>query len=208
MSLELEREHAVQVLCRLYAQDHLTTEELESRLEAAYRATSLAELQALTPGLPADVNAGSQPAHAVYQPSHDAVVRAESRILCVFAQKRKRGEWEPGTHTSVDAVFGSVELDLREARIAPGLTTLEINAVFAEVTVIVPPGLQVECDGNAIMGEFADKVFEGASGPGTASVRIGGTAVFSSVNVKMRFPDETPLEALKRERLAKKSAKR
>lgn len=206
MSLELEREHTVQVLCRWYAQDHLTTEELESRLEAAYRATTLAELQSLTAGLPAELVGGSQGAPA-YDPVHGAVTSPRGRILCIFAQKRKRGEWEPATHTSVDAAFGSLELDLREARIAAGVTTIDINAAFAEVTVIVPPGLHVECDGTAIIGEFADAIFEGAAGPDTATVRVTGTVVFASVHVKMRYPGETPLEALKRDRLAKKEAK-
>jgi hypothetical protein len=204
MSLELEREHTVQVLCRQYAQDHLTTEDLESRLEAAYRATSVAELHSLTANLAAEAGPVSGRAPAVYTPARDAVTPPQGRILCMFAQVRKRGEWELATHTRVVAAFGSVLLDLREARIAPGVTTIDITAGFADVTVIVPPGLRVECDGNAIMAEFADKVFEGAPGADSATVRLTGIAVFASVAAKMRYPDETPMEALKRERLAKR----
>src|SRR3972149_6403746 len=53
VSLELERERAVQALCAHFAQDHLTTQELELRFEEVYRASSLDEVRRLMTGLPA-----------------------------------------------------------------------------------------------------------------------------------------------------------
>ncbi len=44
MNLELERERAVRVLASHFAQDHLTTQELEVRFEQVYQAASTAEL--------------------------------------------------------------------------------------------------------------------------------------------------------------------
>ena len=46
-SLELDRERAIQTLCAHYANDHLTTQELEARFDLAYKATSATELRAL-----------------------------------------------------------------------------------------------------------------------------------------------------------------
>ena len=52
-SLDLDRERVIQALCAQYANDVLTTQELESRFERAYQATTSAELQAVVVGLPA-----------------------------------------------------------------------------------------------------------------------------------------------------------
>jgi hypothetical protein len=196
MSIELERENTVQLLCRHYAQDRLTTEELDARLDAVYRAQSEGELNALLDGLDAV---------AVAAPLERAAVAPENRtpnrrILSVFAEVRKRGDWELRPETRAVVVFGTLELDLRDARIARGTTTLDISATFAEVKIIVPPGIRVECDGSAILGEFTEAVIAGPAGGDVATVRVVGMAVLSSVSVQMRLPGETAKEAKRREK--------
>ena len=42
--LELDRERVIQTLCAHYANDHLSTQELEVRFDSAYKAESRAEL--------------------------------------------------------------------------------------------------------------------------------------------------------------------
>jgi hypothetical protein len=199
MSVELEREHVVQLLCRHYAEDRLTTEDLEARLEAAYRARDSGELRALMAGLPpvaVEQESGAGRAVAEYGDRP-----AEGRVLSVFAEVHKRGEWQPAPRTHAVAVFSTLELDFREARILAGVTTIDISSAFAEVTVIVPPGLRVECDGSAIFGEFKDKSFAGiADGPDAAVLRITGLVVFGTVSVQMRLPGETRKEAARREK--------
>ena len=48
VSLPAERERTIEELSLHFAHDNLTLEELERRLELAYRATSVAELRTLT----------------------------------------------------------------------------------------------------------------------------------------------------------------
>jgi predicted membrane protein len=50
--------------------------------------------------------------------------------------------------------MGGSELDFREAVMGPGVTELQIFAVCGGVEVVVPPGLNVESHGIAIMGGF------------------------------------------------------
>lgn len=197
MSLEQEREHAVQMLCRQFAHDNLTTAELESRLEAVYKASTLSQLQALTAGLPPVALGTDERPHAV---SATATEAAQRRLLSVFGSLKKGGDWEPSPRTRVISVFSDCELDFRDARIAPGVTTIDVSAVFASVRVIVPPGVSIECDGSAFMGSFEDKARMGPPPAGDAPIlRITGISVFSEVKVVMRMPDESALGALKRE---------
>jgi hypothetical protein len=204
MSLELEREQVVQALCRHYAQDALTTEELESRLEAAYRARDVNELHALTHGLPALTAPASGPTSAVAsrRGAEAFASRAQERVLSVFGDVKKRGDWEVARHLRAITVLGALELDFREARILAGVTTIDVSATLAEVRIIVPPGLRVECDGNAILGEFKQKVPPVDFGdPDVPVLRITGLSVLAEVSVVMRLPDESAMDAFRRERL-------
>ena len=185
MSLEQERERTVQLLCRQFAHDNLTTPELESRLEAAYKASTLPELQALTAGLPSVALTTDDSPRDASVTARDA---SQRRLLSVFGTLKKRGDWEPSPQTRVIAVFSDCEVDLRAARIAPGVTTLDVSAVFAAVRIIVPPGVSVECDGSAFMGSFEDKTEGAPAGRGAPVLRVAGTSVFSEVKVVVRMP--------------------
>jgi hypothetical protein len=200
MTLDVEREQTVQLLCRQFALDNLTTQELESRLDAAYRAKTSDELRALVAALP-PVPMGSYAGTEVAVPlEHEGMSSGQPRVFSVFGSVRKRGDWEPAEHMRAMALFGELQLDFREARLRPGITTVHISATFSQVRVIVPPGLHVECDGSAILGEFTEKTFLSAAPSDAApTLRIVGTAVLSQVSVRMRLPDESALQALKRE---------
>lgn len=199
MSIDLEREQTVQLLCRHFALDHLTTQELESRLDAAYRAKSSDELRTLVAALPSVTIApysGAAPTAASHAPS----ASGSGRVYSVFGSVKKRGDWEPAEHLRVLALFGELVLDFREARLSAGVTTVEVTAAFGTARIIVPPGLHVECDGSAILGEFTQKTFLSADPRDEApTLRIVGTAVMGQVVVRMRLPDESALQALKRE---------
>lgn len=198
MSLDLEREQAIQLLCRQFALDHLTTQELESRLDAAYRAKSSAELRALTAGLPPLPLSASTAAAATRPPGTAGT--AAQRVFSVLGSVKKRGDWEPAEHIRALALLGELVMDFREARLRPGVTTVEVTAAFGTARIIVPPGLHVECDGSAILGEFSQKTFLSADPSVEApTLRIVGTAVMGQVQVRMRLPDESALQALKRE---------
>jgi hypothetical protein len=196
MSLDLEREQTIQLLCRQFALDHLTTQELESRLDAAYRAQTPGELHALTAGLP-PLPLTSPGGAAIPLPYAPA---GQQRVFSVFGSVKKRGDWEPAEHVRALSLFGELVMDFREARLRPGMTTIEVFAAFGTARIIVPPGLHVECDGSAILGEFSQKTFLSADPTVEApTLRIVGTAVMGQVQVRMRLPDESAFQALKRE---------
>jgi hypothetical protein len=66
------------------------------------------------------------------------------------------------------------------------------------VKIIVPPGLRVECDGVAIMGEFKEQHSSPDDDPGAPLVRVRGLALMGSVTVTTRLPGESALAAWRR----------
>jgi hypothetical protein len=129
------------------------------------------------------------------------VIPAERRIVATLTDRKLTGDWELARRTRVVAVLSALTLDLREARIPAGVTTLEISATLAEVKVILPPGLRVECDGTAVLGAFTQKEsgYPMASDADAPVLRISGTAALAEVSVRTRLPDETALAALARD---------
>lgn len=209
-SLEVDREHVIQQLCAHYASDHLSTEELEARIDRAYRATSAAELAALVSQLPAlasaTVSTRAREARPPLPATAEGELPREKRSLALMSELVKHGEWIPARRNVVRAIMATVTLDLREALLSSGEIEFEITALMAEVVVIVPPGLRVACDGFAIMGEFREYHATGADDPLAPLVRIHGSAVMATVTVEARFDGESRRDARRRRRLERREA--
>jgi predicted membrane protein len=88
----------------------------------------------------------------------------------------------------IQAVFGGVELDLREANMQQDEAKLEINAVFGGVELRVPDTWQVVSRGQAFFGGFVDNTrnyrSENPANPGKKSLFLTGSAVFGGVEIK------------------------
>jgi hypothetical protein len=196
--IELERERVIQTLCAHFAHDNLSTQELELRFEHAYKAGTSAELRALVAGLPAlppDV-APQAPLYGVAPAGRPDP--EEKRHLVVMSNVRKKGQWTPARRNKVTCLMGSAKFDLREALVLNGETHFELNVIMGEVELIVPPGLRVECDGFAFMGEFDDAHSEGLA-PATAPViRVTGSVIMGAARIKTRLPGESALAAWRR----------
>lgn len=99
----------------------------------------------------------------------------------------RRGSWEIPERSSWRSLFGTIVLDLREARLAGPVVELDIYNLFGTVTVLVPAGVQLDVEGSA---PFASQVIEPPSRPppdGAPRLRIrtsgpGGT-------LRVRAPD-------------------
>jgi predicted membrane protein len=90
------------------------------------------------------------------------------------------------------SVFASVKVDLREAILQYDISVIEAIAVLAEIQIVVPPDVLVECDGDAFMGAFTVSESK-RHGVGTTLrptdgpvVRVTGSAYLGNVTVKVR----------------------
>jgi hypothetical protein len=196
-----EREQVIQSLCTHFAHDHIDTQELELRFKHAYEAHTSAELRALVAGLPA-LPAEAGPAAPMYALAPAGRSEPDSkRHVAFMAGVKKKGQWTPARHNEVLCIMGNTKFDLREAIILHGETHFELTVFMGEVEFIIPPGLRVEADGFAFMGEFDDSHTEGLAATDAPVVRVTGTVVMGAARIKTRLPGESALAAWRRRKL-------
>jgi hypothetical protein len=198
MTLDLEKEQVVQRLCAHYAQDHLSTGELESRFEAVYKAPDRAALLTVLEGLPAVGPLVAPPPQlysvgpAAVGPGSVGTSERPKRYLAMFSTVAKDGFWRPARRIEARAILGEVRLDLREAEIPFDGLDLDVEAFMGEVKIILPPGIGADVDCTAMMAEVSDKSQAGSYG--APVVRVHGGAVMGTIKVITKLPKKEGLE--------------
>jgi hypothetical protein len=208
--LEAERERTVAELSDHFAHDHLDTAEFESRLDRAYRATSLAALEQLKSDLPALPRAATPTEAAVPRapgvaiaPDHEVADRKV--VFALMGGAERKGAWTPPRTLDVLAIMGGVGLDFREARFVDGETQINVAAIMGGVEIIVPPGVRVESSGIGIMGGFES--FDQTAEPSAPLLRITGIALMGGVEITQRLPGESADDAKSRRRAERRRLK-
>jgi hypothetical protein len=203
------RDEVIQALSAAFAQDELTVEEFERRLDLAHRAHDTTELHALLSDLrtaPLPVVKGETspaPAPAAAPAAVPAEVRPRDTIVAIMAGVERGGPWVPARSNSVFTFMGGVDLDFREARLGPGVTELTIFCGMGGVDIIVPPGMIVDASGTAIMGGFGRRTPPPAE-PGAPVLRIRGLVMMGGVDIEVRRAGESRKDARRRERKEKR----
>lgn len=125
-------------------------------------------------------------------------------LVAFLSSSTRRGRWALPRQMRVASVLGSVELDLREADLASGVSEIEVFALFGSVEITVPVGVRVECVGQAMLGNFESQLIGILELPADApTLRIRGTAYLSSVEVTVKHLTRKQLRAEERLRLGK-----
>jgi len=201
------RQVTIDALCEHFANDAMTVEEFERRVDTAHTAATVDELRELLRdlpggGLPAVAGGGaphgSGQGDAVARP---ADVRDSGYSVAILGGSRRIGRWSPARSNTAIAFCGGVELDFREAVMPPGVTELKVFAMWGGVDVIVPPGMNVECHGVGIMGGFdhAPGAAEPVA-PHAPTLRITGVALMGGVDITVRHLGESGRDARRRRR--------
>lgn len=86
----------------------------------------------------------------------------------------------------VTAVFGGSEIDLTKARLAPGISELEIACVFGGTTIVVPDDWNVKVEVTPVLGGFDDsrKIHPGRTIDMSRQLIIRGVVVFGGGEIK------------------------
>ena len=168
---DAEREQSTQLLSRAVVEGRLTLEEFSDRVERAQAARTRDELATLTRDLPA-----APPAPA----TSTELAPPQQRHVAFCSRLVRSGPWELAARSEFRSIFGTITLDLSQARLAGVEVDLEIFNLFGTVTVIVPESVDVSVTGG---GMFASQVIQPHTAPpvpGAPKLRInargpGGT---------------------------------
>jgi hypothetical protein len=209
------RQVTIDALCEHFANDAITMEDFESRIDVAHGATTTVEIRELlrdlpTGNLPAPVGATAQPVPgAQYQVASLEHVKETGYAIAVLGGSHRKGRWSPARVTHTISILGGVNLDFREAALPPGVTEVKVYTIMGGVEVIVPPGLNVESHGIGILGGF-DHTGDNIQALDTSApvLRISGVAIMGGVEIKTRHQGETARDARRRRRQERRDRRR
>ncbi|MEK7401150.1 MAG: LiaF domain-containing protein [Gemmatimonadota bacterium] len=192
VTVEGEREKTIALLSEHFAQDNLSLDELEKRIEAAYRTVTVAGLRELTRDLMVESAAPSSSLPAVRagvaraaMASYDAL--EHERIASIMSETKRTGPWSPARKMDVWCVMSETTLDLTQATLQPGVTEIRLHGLMASIKIIVPPGVRVVLQASAIMASVSDETIDPpAVGSGAPVVRITGRVMMTELVAVMR----------------------
>lgn len=222
------RQKAVDALCEAFADDRISVEEFEKRVELAHRAETLEELRSLLRGLPAPLPArrpestagaesssvevtGPRPEftlsrHATQPPE---MVRPTSFIAGILGGGARRGAWYPARVNYAMGFMGGFTLDLREAPLPPGETEIRLFCFWGGGEVIVPPDVRVEVSVAGILGGVDyDHAVPGTLDPDAPVVRITGICLMGGAEIAVRYAGESSGDAKRRRKAERRSRRK
>lgn len=103
-------------------------------------------------------------------------------IAAIFGGQEARPNNEVFNGSDVSAIFGGVELDLRQAIINEDIV-INITAVFGGVDLYVPANTKIEVTSVPILGGVSNKAMTNAN-PNCPTIYINATCVFGGVEIK------------------------
>lgn len=198
-SLSNARERKIDELSRHFANDDLSLEDLEQRIERVYKAASLAELDSITADLvpmPAAHPAPRSPRErlaAASVPTTSVELGYEvgrSRLLSIMSSTRRVGRWVAPRELDILAIMSDTKIDLANA-VLPigGVVDIDVSAVMASLSISVPPGMRVVNELHSVMSDVRSDADE-VGIPGTPSsmpvVRLRGMVFMGNLRVRVR----------------------
>jgi hypothetical protein len=195
LALRDRRERTIARLTESFARDEIGIEAFEARIDTAYRCQTDEEFEALVADLRIDESSEGvemilakaeliQGAHGL-RPLPGSLVRDEPRPLlrALFSNIERCDRVVMAETIRVEAIFGNVELDLRETHFAFGVTELRVKAIFGSIEIVVPADIAVEVYGAGLFGNF-EGATRATADPDAPTLRVVGSAVFASVVVR------------------------
>jgi len=132
---DADRDAAAEALAEAVASGRLSLAEHSSRLDAMYAAVTANEVAAVVADLP------SLPA------KRSGLYRAVDphKVMVIGGQAQRAGRFRIGRFCSITAIFGSVDIDLRNVVLSHDLDqlTIIVRSLASTVSIIVPKGWRI-----------------------------------------------------------------
>jgi hypothetical protein len=166
---DADRERAVVALREHCVEGRLALEEFSERVEEAFAARTALDLEAIMRELPTPA-----------VPER----RSPKRLtLSAFGRFERKGRWRVPRRTFAIVAFGDIDLDLRQAVIEREVVTVELLALFGNVDVYVPEGVEVDVGGLVLFGHRREWGRDEPPLPRTPLVRIRALSLFGTIDV-------------------------
>jgi hypothetical protein len=135
---DFDRDRVITLLAESAADGRLTPDEHTERVERAYQARTLGQLAVLTTDL---AGPDAQP------------IKLDGRraVTGIFGRDSRDGRWVVPDSLPVVAIFGEVELDLREALLQSSRIVVYATLIGGTIHLIVPDGVSVETSGTGVL---------------------------------------------------------
>lgn len=188
---DADRDRIAERIREAFAEGRLEAEEHHERVELVYRARTLGDLAPLV----ADLPAGSSPGVIVVPQAASALMpvvghrggRGRS-VVAVFSGAERSGHWVVDDGMRAVAVFGGVDLDMREAALESATTTMTVVAVFGGVDITLPDGVEVRTSGFSLFGGTDGPKDRIPPPPGAPVLHVRVYAVFGGVSLRRKKP--------------------
>ncbi len=150
----------ITLLAEAAGDGRLTADEHTERVERAYQARTLGELAVLTTDL---AGPDAQP------------IRLDGRraVTGIFGRDSREGRWVVPDSLPVVAIFGEVELDLREALLQSGRIVVYATLIVGTIHLIVPDGVSVETSGTGMLVRKINRTVRQPGPRWQAAIRAG-----------------------------------
>jgi hypothetical protein len=185
-----DREQVAEILREAAGEGRLGLDELDERLNAVYAAKTYAELEPVIQDLPHSRTAPAPvaaPASAGKTVSRIGGEPTSSAAIAVMGGFSRKGAWVVPAEFTAAAIMGGGELDLREAKFAEPVVTINAYAIMGGIAIIVPDDVDVQVTGIGLMGAFEHGP-TGTGHPGAPKIIIKGLAFWGGVDIKRKPP--------------------
>ena len=191
---DADRDQVTTLLSTAYAEGRLTREEHDERVDQLMAAKTFDDLIPITSDL---VVVGSPPPVAAPQSASRFTIDATGqdlqpdKMIAIFGGVTRTGRWRVRKKIQAFALFGGMDLDLRDAVFEAPVVEIAGFWCFGGLDMKVPEGIDVRDQTAGIFGgtdvrDIGDPV------PGAPTLVIKGVALFGGVSVRGRKATKKP----------------
>ena len=179
---DADRDHVATLLSIAYAEGRLTKDEHDERLDQLMGARTFDDLIPLTSDLVVVAPTAPAPTSNV---TIDTVHAADEpdRHIAIFGGVTRKGDWRVRRKTQSFALFGGMDLDMREAIFDAPRVEISGFWCFGGLDIKVPEGIQVRDETAGIFGG-TDVRDLGEPIAGAPTLVIKGMTLFGGVTVR------------------------
>ena len=183
---DADRDQVATLLSTAYAEGRLTREEHDERVDQLMAAKTFDDLIPITRDL---VIVGTSAPVATPQTTNRFTIETarqnpqSDKMVAIFGGVTRSGKWRVRKNIQALALFGGMDLDLRDAIFEAPVVEISGLWCFGGLDIKVPEGIEVQDQIAGIFG-FSEVRDIGEPAPGAPKVVIKGVALFGGVSVK------------------------